>query len=318
MTLKINGLHLSFMSEILHKVPVHLDKYPYLHPTPDDRFTPQQWQKLCDELEYQSIFRLPLSLIGRTSFETLCRVYSGSRVMLNEHIEDLFQRSPPHRLLSKIKNSIWRSSLIHAGWNEIVEAWQGLHRFEMGNLGLEVEVDHTTGFNTHGYAEYSYNTYLDGSMAFLIKYRGAHVLTIGFTFASCKRLLIQQIQFTQRTGNRWLFKLPIHYASFVISKLRSAFPNHRLYIVSGVDLAERSIQNYKSTIARIEAKRSQSGKPISTYDYERILKAQSSLDHILRDKERIISVYKSIPNYSNKQLSCHGMRHFLLTPSADT
>src|SRR3546814_4012996 len=76
-------------------------------------------------------------------------------------------------------------------------------------------------------------TPLDGVFAYLVQYKGEHVMTLGFSIINDRQILLQQVQLKNRTGNRWLFRFPENRLEFIIDKFRSAFRGYRIHIVDG-------------------------------------------------------------------------------------
>src|SRR3546814_5464994 len=120
---------------------------------------------------------------------------------------DAFDANPSHELLRKIKSSIWRWSLNDKSRNEVVDAYAAIRSFDLGIEGLEVTLDYTNGYNEQGMGKHS-RTPLDGVFAYLVQYKGEHVMTLGFSIINDRQILLQQVQLKNRTGNRWLFRFP--------------------------------------------------------------------------------------------------------------
>lgn len=295
-----NGLPQTLLHATLHHVPVSFDKRSALWQTPGDRLSPAKWEIISKKLGYSAMHRMPLHISGRTSFERLCRLRLTSQFMMPNDVETLFQNSPVHKLIAKIQNSIWRTSYRRAGWNEIVDAWNGLKAFSIGIDSLSVTIDHTRGCNPSGYGEYIY-TYLDGCLAFHIHHQSQRVMTIGFSLASGRRLLLEQVQLASPTGNRWLYKLPCGRLEFVISRLRHAFPKHRFYLVSGQDIATRSLNNYKTSLNDIDTQL-QTRTTITDDHRQRLLARQEDLirriSHLESDMPRISDFYADTGSYT--------------------
>src|SRR3546814_1923886 len=61
-------------------------------------------------------------------------------------------------------------------------------------------------------------TPLDGVFAYLVQYKGEHVMTLGFSLINDRQILLQQVQLKNRTGNRWLFRFPENRLEFIIDR----------------------------------------------------------------------------------------------------
>jgi len=81
-----------------------------------------------------------------------------------------------------------------------------------------------------------------------------HVLTIGFSVAPNDRFLVTQIQLAKPKGNRFLYKLPLPYVDYVLSRLTLAFARFEIFLVDGGSLGEDilaqnrvELKKYRST-----------------------------------------------------------------------
>jgi hypothetical protein len=193
---------------------------------------------------------LPIHALRLLSFDDLCKLqYSNGIYGVDESVKKYFERVPRCYVVQKIASSIWRWSYGEKDWNELVDAYDCLRSIRMeGYPGFEVRLDHATYHNNCGYSRYS-RTFLDGAFGLLIHYRGEHVLTIGFSVASKRRLLLQQVQSARRSGNRALFRLPANRVEFAIGLLSSHFPSHEIFVVDGESLADRILENYGESLS---------------------------------------------------------------------
>ncbi|GBQ85586.1 hypothetical protein AA14337_3111 [Acetobacter malorum DSM 14337] len=309
----VPGLPQSALAAELAFVPVSFNRTSDRHPTPGDRISPDRWLRIAQKYGDKSLHRLPLRIVGRTSFERLCRVKASSVYMMAPDVERLFESSPPHRLIAKIINSIWRCSYRYPSWNDIVHTWNGLRSFSMGLRDFTVTVDHTTSCTPHGWATYS-DTYLDGCLAFLIHYKGQHVLTVSFSIASGRRLLLRQVQACSPSGNRWLYKLPSGHLDFIIQRMRQAFPKLTLHIVSGEDLVNRSLANYLTSLERESQARKRHYREES---FAAMLRASEKIKTLNRDKDRVVRFYGTAAKSasSGRPVKIQGLRHYRLEHS---
>ncbi|AQT06542.1 hypothetical protein [Acetobacter persici] len=310
----VPGLSQSALGANINFVPVPFNRTADQYPTPGDRISPDRWLMIAQKCGGKSLHRLPLRIVGRTSFERLCRVKASSSYMMAPDVERLFERSPSHRLIAKIMNSIWRCSYRYPSWNDIVHTWNGLRSFSMGLRDFTVTIDHTTSSNPHGWATYS-DTYLDGSLAFLIHYKDQHVLTVSFSIASGRRLLLRQVQACSPSGNRWLYKLPCHHMDFIIQRMREAFPKMALHIVSGEDLVNRSLANYQCSLDK-ETKANRGH--YREESFAAMIRAAEKIRTLHRDKSRIVRFYgEAAKNASSgRPVKIQGLRHYRLELSS--
>jgi hypothetical protein len=188
---------------------------------------------------------LPEYCFRSFSKEDKLRIKFGSIITMHPTFVDALQMTNEFEVVNKIANSMWRYGY-GQDWNTLVRAYNGLKRFDFGE-GFEARIDMSTGCNTHGFTRYE-GAYIDGTFGFLIYYKGKHVLTIGFSFADRKRLLIQQVQLKSKKGNRFLYKLPEHHLDYAIGKMREAFPDMGLYLCVADDQVKRIVQSYVHNI----------------------------------------------------------------------
>lgn len=170
-------------------------------------------------------------------------------IMLDESITKYLETNAVHLLVHKLRSSAWRWGFSRLDWNDTVASYNGLRSFSMGVDGLEATLDHTRWHHYHGHAEHS-GTYLDGAFAYLVHYKGEHVMTIGFSIVGDRRLLLQQVQLKNAKGNRWLFKMAANRVEHVIDRLLAAFPGFTLFIADGADIGKDSLDSYKRSAAK--------------------------------------------------------------------
>lgn len=200
----------------------------------------------------------------------MCKVRYSSDIMMDDSVEKLFKEDPRYEIVHKIVNSMWRWGAGRRVWNEVVDAYDAIRRFTVPIEGMEVRLDYTTSYNERGRARHS-NTFLDGVFAFLLYYRGEHVMTLGFSIMKGRKLLIQQVQLRKRKGNRWLFKLPQHRMEFFLKLFRESFPDHHFYIADGGEVVGTSLNSYRRGL--VEAR-------------ERSARAEQKLARAVNDEDR--------------------------------
>lgn len=308
------GMPLNTYRETLRKVPVHLSLRPSAACKAAERIGPHAQAYIeayygtdCkfDEISH----RLPLRAFSRLSFDEKAKVRFSSKYAISSKEEDEYNQDPSQELLYKIKSSMWRWGYSKPHWNQMVDAYEAIRSFDLGIPGLDVTLDHTQWFHHKGPAKYS-ESYLDGVFAYLVHYKGEHVMTIGFSIMGARRLLLQQVQLTKRTGNRWLFRMPANRIEHIIGRLMAAFPRHTIMIADGGDIAEKNLREYRSgrTKAVEDEKRYKERlkKAVGARDdlLKYIAKARAKaiemrekIAHLEADKPRLASFYADTGRY---------------------
>jgi len=193
---------------------------------------------------------LPFNLLQKLySFDEICKIAYSSIYTMDDSVGKAMDEIPAFTLFKKIKSSMWRWGYRNNDWNSVVRAWNGILAFDLGVEGFETTLDHTRWFHDYGPAEHS-ETYLDGVFAFLVHYRGEHVMTIGFSVTQTA-VLIQQIQLVKRKGNRWLYRYPHNRVEHAVGRFIEAFPEFDVCVASGKDIGKRSLTSYKETRSAI-------------------------------------------------------------------
>jgi hypothetical protein len=236
----------SLTGELAHVPPEH-EKNPAAtieNPEAKIGLYKRYMERWCGPFNFATqYYRLPLKALRRFSFDELYKLRYSTSMMMDSSVEDHLKEDPNYRVLEKICSSLWRWSSSRGTWGEIVDAYENLQAFTLSTPGFEVRLDHTTSYNEFGRGQYS-PTYLDGAFGFLVYYKGQHMLTIGFSILSERRLLLHQIQSAKRAGNRWLFKLPRNRIEFVLDRFAVCFPGYRLFVVDGASLAKKTAVSY--------------------------------------------------------------------------
>lgn len=271
--------------------------------------------------------RIPMRAYALLTAEELCKARHSTIYSMDSSVEDAFKADPTLRLFQKISSSMWRWGAGKPGWNEMVDAYEGVRSFDIGNPDLAVALDHTTGHNERGYSEHS-RTFLDGALAYLVHLKGRHVLTIGFSLVAGRRLLLQQVQATSRTGNRFLYKLPADLIGHVIDRLQAAFPAHQVLVADGSDLMGITIESYRrglesETEALDRAERALARDPGDEWAARRLESAtrdraefERRIAHAVADRPRIKALYRSSRRHAlGKALKLNGVRHYAVLPA---
>lgn len=197
-----------------------------------------------------------------------------------------------------------------------MDAYEGIRNFEMGIDGFELTLDCTTGYNEKGYSRET-RTYLDGVFGFLVHWKSKHVMTIGFSIADNRRILLQQVQAKSKTGNRWMFKLPANRMEFIIDRLSQAFPLHQILIADGADYAKRSLTEYTEAMDRRLPQLAKASEAQDSEETERLAEhveiLREKIATIKRDTPRLVALYRDLGRYvPGKTFEANGMRHYAL------
>ncbi len=67
-------------------------------------------------------------------------------------------------------------------------------------------------------------------------------------------VFIRQIQMTEASGNRWLYKLPCHYVEHFLIRMREAFSRNNIYLIRGDALGKEITKSYQSSLKMVEAR----------------------------------------------------------------
>lgn len=146
-----------------------------------------------------------------------------------------------HPVVYKVRNSHWRYGWTNH-WPSLVAHLHCLTRLpHLLPPGFTVALTWSTWFNEYGPSAHlrgpnpKDNLFLDAPFGLLIYHKGRHVLTIGF--ALCDRgVLVAQVQLREKSGNRWLYKLPRHYLDWALDLFAGAFPKDKLHLAGGASV----------------------------------------------------------------------------------
>lgn len=184
---------------------------------------------------------------------------------------DNFETTPPEPIefVYKLKNSMWHYGSYPNHWNWFVDAYYAVPQFQFGD-GFEIRFDHSRYFNTWGRAQhiedqirairpgydaessryfYDNTLWLDGIFAYLINYKGKHVLTISFSVGTGK-VFLNQVQLRESHGNRWLYKLPTDIFNYSVERFYEHFTKwgFDVYLVDGLELAQKIKRNHEGGV----------------------------------------------------------------------
>ena len=262
------------------------------------------------------IHHLPLKAFLALDEDQRAKTIHSCTESIESQTKRELNRSPIQHVVHKIKSSMWRWGLNDAPWNEIVDAYNGIRNFDMGIAGFETRLDTTSSYCEKGWSVHA-KIYLDGVFGLLVHWKGRHVLTIGFSIVSDRRLLLQQIQSTSPTGNRWRFKLPGNLTEFVVDRLAASFPQYTIHIADGADYAQRSLKEYQHGLSRYSSDMIENAAKTNPAEAERLKKEMSyyedKIAHLKNDMTRIARIYADAGRYTRgNEFTANGMRHYAL------
>jgi len=308
----MKGLKLSSLKGELKKVDAKHQKEPARSIKRPGAKIDAEWKRALKERGYSSRFSnysscLPLRAFNNFSFDELCKIKYSSIFTMHESVSKLFEIKARYEIVRKIKNSMWRWGCGSGVWNEVVDAYEHIRNFVFhSNSDFEVRLDHSTYHNEYGYAKYS-RLFIDGVFAYLIYYKKKHVMTIGFSVMEGRQILIQQVQSAERSGNRFLYRLPANRMEFVIELFQRNFPGYILYVIDAKFLIGKTLRGYRHALelAIIRTKRLRTEVIGATgaekvTALERLKKAnddvrltKESIKHLRDDHDRIVTFYKN-------------------------
>lgn len=306
------GYSLSMFEKDLKRVPAHRTKHPVRTFNLLETLGPRvcQWAEDNEFDPDTLVRRLPASvLLRKLTFDQICKTRYSQMFMMDSSVEELFRDRPEFSIVRKIDNSMWRWGWGSGVWNEVVDAYNGIRNFTVPVEGFDVRLDFTTGCNQRGYSRES-RTFLDGVFGFLLYYKGEHVMTLGFSVMKGRRLLLQQVQLTQRKGNRFLFKLPANRLEFFLHCFAQAFPHHTLCIADGGDICRVSLASYtdnlETALNRLES------NPDARYQQDKE-ECESKIAHLSEELPRLERFYANCGEFvRGKQFKVNGIHHYHL------
>lgn len=307
----MKGINLSLLEDQLHFVAEEHDKKPVLSiENLEQRPIVQEMYQGDVQAFAERSHDIPERYASNFTLEERCKCNFSSIIMPSRWLYDLFEKDPKYRVIQKIRNSMWRYSVHSAEQNETVQTYEALRNFKFSELGsdFDVRLDYSTGCNKKGYSEFS-RTFLDGVFAFLLYYKGKHVMTISFSFYDPAHILLQQVQLTQSKGNRWLYKFPENRLEYVLSEFRHNFRDHHIMLVKGNVLVNNIVSDYRRGVADADmwigrylahAKQAIDEDSQQRYlesadrhkrDKQELLKR---IQHLIDDKPRLVAFYDNV------------------------
>jgi hypothetical protein len=308
----MKGLKLSSLTGELNKVEDKYQEKPATTIKSPTRRISKFWKNEIKERSDSSRFldyytRLPLSALSKFSFDELCKMKYSSIFTMHDEVRKLFETKARYEIVRKIINSMWRWGCGAYVWNEVVDAYEYIRNFVFHeDPNFEIRLDHSTYHNECGYAKYS-RIFIDGTFAFLVYYKKKHVMTMGFSIMEGRRILIQQVQSAERSGNRYLYRLPANRMEFAIELFQKNFPGYKLFVINGRFLLGKTLRDYRNALdlaniraTRLEqevdyctgAKRTSALERLAeTVNDVRLLK--ENIEHLCADQDRIDTFYKN-------------------------
>lgn len=308
----MKGLKLSSLTGELKKVEKKFQDKPASTFKSPSRKISEFWKRQAKErglgksfLEYYP--RLPLPALSKFSFDELCKMKYSSIFMMHDTVGKLFETKARYEVVRKIISSMWRWGCGGDVWNELVDAYEHIRNFVFSDdPNFEIRLDHSTYYNEYGYAKYS-RLFIDGVFAYLVYYKKKHVMTIGFSIMEGRRVLIQQVQGAERSGNRYLYRLPANRLEFVIELFQINFPNYKLYVIDAKFLVGKTLRDYRNLLERTKnrqerllievasstgAKKADASKELAETK-EDVLVINEKINHLKEDAERLGAFYRN-------------------------
>lgn len=157
--------------------------------------------------------------------------------------------------LDKVRLSYWHSTG-HSGGHENDpakmtafyerqrEILEGMRRFDFGVRGMIAYADMAYTMRW-GPCVVNRSHYIDAHLAFNICMGDEHILTIAFT-PTQHGIAVCQVQVKAKHGNRWLFGIGEHILDYALERMRAAFPDEPLLLVSGASAMLFVSGNYEA------------------------------------------------------------------------
>lgn len=316
----MEGIALQSLNAGLTRVPAHMNRKPVRSFNAmgllGEKFRAYALDLYeTDDIE-ELIHELPEQAFQRFDTDQAAKAMLSAKNSIPMDVERALEKNPVLKVVRKVDSSMWRWGYDRGSWNDIVSAVEGLAAFNLESEGFEIALDWTTGRNECGFSEHT-RTFLDGVFGFLVHWKGEHVMTIGFSFAKGRRLLIQQVQNTKPTGNRWLFKLPKNRIEHVIKCFMKAFPKHRIHIADGADYANRSLDSYQAgqNHALEFMGRAKRSNDLEEYEErkEHAERLGEKIAHLKSEIERLASLYRDTGRYERgRTWKTNGLKHYAI------
>lgn len=221
----------------------------------------EEYNKVREEALQKDEFKLFREYISnnimrylrRLDVQDMMRINSSTIISLGDKFNKLEHKLRPAWLFRKIELSSWHwGKYKSASYNECVDVYNSITKFDMGIEGFSVEVDTSSSWcNEKGYSKYT-RTFLDAELAYIIRYKGKHVLTVSFNaiLGGDKTIQIRQIQCKNKKGNRWMYKLPKNYIEFIVDKFFEIFQGYDIYMIRAATAVNEISESYLKIVER--------------------------------------------------------------------
>lgn len=303
----MKGIHLRSLTGELHHVAPMFENDPVLEIDADQKlaFCQDYIESRHGEFSFKrDFYKLPLRSFKNFSFDELCKLKYSTIFTMEESVSTLFDTQPKYEVVRKIKSSMWRWGHKTGTWNEVVDVWNCIRRFDLNlNSDFEIRLDYTTGYNDYGYSKYS-RTFIDGVFAFLVYYKRTHVMTIGFSVTNGRRILIQQVQLRQQSKNRWLYSFPKNRMEFVIDSFATHFPGFKFCIIDGQSLAKKTIASYERGMQRAQERVERYQQYVETESSQHETRVQENKDEVETFRARIAHLRNDVPRLAGFYRNC--------------
>ncbi|MCE9644123.1 hypothetical protein K8Q93_02705 [Candidatus Parcubacteria bacterium] len=168
---------------------------------------------------------------------------------------------PRHELVRTIQASMEEVELRQSLWHEVIEACRRMRTFTIdADPKFELRLDYTTHQDRWGQTKHA-KICVDGVLAFYLYYGERHVLTIGYSIAPGKKVMIGNVQAPKETKGWGLQFLPRERLEYVITLFQKTFDGYEVYLANGEDLVKRLIQDYERELLQARADLEQAGSP---------------------------------------------------------
>lgn len=195
---------------------------------------------------------LPIEVLYK-KFKTseIAKIRSSFIYSCDKRYDFYFNNNPTLWLQKKISLSFHHTGY-NTDWNTTVKAYNKVKSFNLGIHDLTLEIDTSSYYNSMGYSRFT-RTFLDGEIAFIIKYKDQHVLTISFNFYKNKNnpsIEVCQIQCKNKKGNRFLYKFPYNYVDYILDRMYEHFEGFTFYLIKPELLKKRIKNDYETQLER--------------------------------------------------------------------
>jgi hypothetical protein len=238
---------------------------------------------------------MPLVAFRDFSFCELIRTRATCVLMMDKSVERMFSTSARHEFARKVESSIWRwgSRSVDDDWETFADAHNRIPEFDLGISGAQVRLDWTTGYNEIGFSKFA-RLFLDGVFAYIVYYKGEHVMTISFSIYAGKTLLVHSIQSPVKKGNRFLYKMGESRYEFVLAAFRRAFPDWRIMLADGASLSRFYFSQYTEYYRKLKNRVITKNEPSDLAEMEKYKKKLRDLIQGVRP--RLMRAHNHLPS----------------------